>query len=85
MLNRNTEVAEEVADSDWETAGDSHQEESEDYSLFVYSVKSSCGPEEEQFYEVIVVKDTNIDFQLDSGAKANVMPLRTSTISSEDH
>ena len=56
---------------------DSDQEESEDDSLFVYSVKSSYVPEDEQFYEVIVVEDTEVRFQLDSGAKANVMSLKT--------
>ena len=56
-----------VADSGQETEGDSDQEESEDDSLFVYSLKSSCVPEDEQFYEVIVVEDTEVRFQLDSG------------------
>ena len=56
---------------------DSDQEESEDDSLFVYSVKSSYVPEDEQFYEVIVVEDTEVRFQLDSDAKANVMSLKT--------
>ena len=56
---------------------DSDQKESEDDSLFVYSVKSSYVPEDEQFYEVIVVEDTEVRFQLDSGAKANVMSLKT--------
>ena len=56
---------------------DSDQEESKDDSLFVYSVKSSYVPEDEQFYEVIVVEDTEVRFQLDSGAKANVMSLKT--------
>ena len=56
---------------------DSDQEESEDDSLFVYSVKSSYVPEDEQFYEIIVVEDTEVRFQLDSDAKANVMSLKT--------
>ena len=71
------EVHSVAADSDQETEGDSDQEESEDDSLFVYSVKSSYVPEDEQFYEVIVVEDTEVRFQLDSGAKANVMSLKT--------
>ena len=66
----------EVADSDQEKEGDSDQEESEDDSVFVYSVKSSCVPEDEQFHEVIVVEDTEVRFQLDSGAKANVISLK---------
>ena len=63
----------EVADSDQKTEGDSDQEESEDDSLFVYSVKLSCVPADEQFHEVIVVEDTEVRFQLDSGTKANVV------------
>ena len=62
-----------VADSDQET----DEEESEDESLYVYSVKSSSVPEDEQFYEVIMVEDTEVRFQLDSGAKANVMSQKT--------
>ena len=62
-----------VADSDQET----DEEESEDESLYVYSVKSSSVPEDEQFYEVIMVEDTEVRFQLDSGAKANVMSRKT--------
>ena len=67
----------EVGDSDQEIEGDSDQEKSEDDSLFVYSVLPSCVPEDEQFHEVIVVEDTEVRFQLDSGAKANVMSLKT--------
>ena len=37
--------------------------------MFVYSVKSSCVPEVKQFYEVIVVEDTEVHFQLDSADK----------------
>jgi len=54
------------------------QEESEeDSSLFVYSVEPSCVTEYEQFYEEVEVEDTRVCFQLDSGAKANVMSLNT--------
>ena len=67
----------EVAETDTEPEGDSEHEESEDNSLFVYSVKSSCVAEDEQLYEVIEVEDTEVRFQLDSGAKANVMSLST--------
>ena len=66
----------EVADSDQETEGDSDQEQSEDDSLFVYSVKSSCVLGGEQFHEVIVVEDTEVRFQLDRGAKAYVISLK---------
>ena len=76
-LSKEVYQLQEVADSDQETEGDSDQEESEDDSPFVYSVKSSCVSEDEQFHEVIVVEDTEIRFQLDSGAKANVMSLKT--------
>ena len=76
-LSKEVHQLREVADSDQETEGDSDQEETEDDSLFVYSVKSSCVPEDEQFHEVIVVEDTEVRFQLDSGAKANVMSLKT--------
>ena len=59
----------EVANSDQETERDSDQEESKDDLLFVRSVKSS--------YEIIVIEDTEVRFQLDRGAKANVMLLKT--------
>ena len=51
----------------------------DDSPLFVYSVGSDCGPEDEQFYETVEVQDTQVRFQLDSGAKANVMSLKTYT------
>lgn len=71
------EVHSVAADSDQETEGDSDQEESEDDSLFVYSVKSSRVPEDEQFYEVILVEDTEVRFQLDTGVKAIAMSPKT--------
>ena len=76
-LSKEVHQLQEVADSDQETEGDSDEEECEDDSLFVYSVKSSCVPEDEQFHEVLVVENTEVRFQLDSGAKANVMSLKT--------
>ena len=76
-LSKEVHQLQEVADSYQETEGDSDQEKSEDDSLFVHSVKSSCVPEEEQFHEVIVLEDTEVRFQLDSCAKANVMSLKT--------
>ena len=78
-LSKEVHKLQEVADSDQET-GESltkYQHKSEDDSLFVNSVKSSCVPEDNQFHEVIVVEDTEVHFQLDSGAKANVMSLKT--------
>ena len=68
----------EVEDSEQETEEESDQEEGEDdMSLFVYSLESSCAREDEQFYEVVEVEDTQVRFQLDSGAKGNVMSLKT--------
>jgi len=65
-------------DSEQETDEDSDQEESEeDSSLFVYSVEPSCVTEAERFYEEVEVEGTRVCFQLDSGAKANVMSLKT--------
>ena len=49
----------------------------DDSSFFVYSVGSNNVPEDEQFYETVEVQDTKIRFQLDSGAKGNVMSLKT--------
>lgn len=50
------------------------QEEIEDdTSLFVYPIEPSCAAEDEEFYEVVELEDTQTRFQLDSGAKANVM------------
>ena len=68
-LSKEVHQLQEVADYDQETEGDSDQEESEDDSLFVYS-------EDKQFHEVIVVEDTEVRFQLDSGAKDNVISLK---------
>ena len=73
-LSKEVHQLQEVAETDTEPEGDSDNEESDD-SLFVYSVKSSCVAEDEQFYEAIEVEDTEVRFQLDSGAKANVMSL----------
>jgi len=52
-LSKDVHQLQEVADSNKETEGDCDHEESEDDSLFVYSVKSSCIAEDEQFYEVL--------------------------------
>ena len=76
-LSKEVHQLQEVAYSAQETEGDSDEEECEDDLLFVYSVKSSCVPEDEQFHEVLVVEDTEVRFQLDSGAKANVISLKT--------
>ena len=68
----------QAVDSEQETGEDSDQKESEeDSSLFVYSVESSCVTEDEQFYEEVEVEGTQVRFQLDSGAKANVMSRKT--------
>ena len=57
---------------------DSDPESSESESpLFVYSVETKHVPEDEQFYETIEVEDTKVRFHLDSGAKANVMSMKT--------
>ena len=76
-LSKEVHQLQEVADSNQETEGDSDEEECEDNLLLIYSVKSSCVPEDEQFHEVLVVDDTEVRFQLDSGAKTNVMSLTT--------
>ena len=52
-LSKEVHQLQEVAETDTEPEGESDHEESEDDSLFVYSVKSSCVAEDEQFYEVI--------------------------------
>ena len=53
-------------------------EDSEDDSpLFVYSAGSNNVPEDEQFYETVGVQGTQVRFQLDTGARANVMSLKT--------
>ena len=80
-LSKEFHQSQEVAEADTEPERDSDHKESEDDSLFVYSGKSSCVAEDEQFYEVIEaeagVEDTEVHFKLDSGAKANVMSLST--------
>ena len=53
-------------------------EDSDDYSsLFVYAVESTIPSEDEQFYEMVEVENIKVKFQLDSGAKANVMSFKT--------
>ena len=69
-MSKEVHNLQEVEDSDSEKSED-------DSSLFVYSVGSSFVPEDEQFYEVVEVEYTRVRFQLDSGAKANVMSLKT--------
>ena len=80
-LSKEFHQLQEVAEADTEPERDSDHEESEDDPLFVYSVKSSCVAEDEQFYEVIEVEvgveDIEVRFQLDSSAKVNVMSLNT--------
>ena len=68
-MSKEVHNLQEVEDSDFEESED-------DSSLFAYSVGTSCVPKEEQFYEVVKVKDTRIRFQLDSGAIASVMSLK---------
>ena len=46
-------------------------------SLTVYSLESSSVKENEQFYEIYEVEDTQVRVQLDSDAKANVMLAKT--------
>jgi hypothetical protein len=47
--------------------------EDSDSSLFVYAIESTIPSEDEQFYETVDVENIKVKFQLDSGAKANVM------------
>ena len=51
--------------------------EDSDSSLFVYAIESTIPSEDEQFYETVDVEKIKVKFQLDSGAKANVMSFRT--------
>ena len=46
-------------------------------SLFVYAVESNSLAEEEQFQETVQLESTQVKFQLDSGAKANVISPKT--------
>ena len=46
-------------------------------SLFVYAVESNSLAEDEQFNETVELEGTQVKFQLDSGAKANVISLKT--------
>ena len=45
--------------------------------MFVYAIGSSCVKADEQFYKFVKVEDTEVCFQLDSCAKANVMSRST--------
>jgi hypothetical protein len=51
--------------------------EDSDSSLFVYAIESTIPSEDEQFYETVDVENIKVKFQLDSGAKANVMSFKT--------
>jgi len=46
-------------------------------SLFVYPVESNSLAEDEQFHETVELEGTQVKFKLDSGAKANVISLKT--------
>ena len=46
-------------------------------SLFVYAVESNSLAEDEKFHETVELEDTQVKFELNSGAKANVISLKT--------
>ena len=56
---------------------DTCSEDSGDDSFFVYSIGSTSKTKDEQFYEIVEVENTKVKFQLDSGAKVNVMSFKT--------
>ena len=72
-LCRSKEVhnLEEVEDSDSE-----EEKSDEALLLFAYSLESSSVKEDEQFNVTIEIEGAQVRFQLDSGAKANVMSAK---------
>ena len=46
-------------------------------SLHTHAVESKSVTEDEQFYETVEVEDTQVQFQLNSSAKANVISFKT--------
>ena len=64
-------------EDDSQNGSDDSGDRGDESSLFVYAVESNSLAEDEQFCETVGVEDTQVRFQLDSGAKANVISLKT--------
>ena len=60
-----------------QVSSDDSGDSGDESTLFVYSVESNSVAEDEQFYETVEVEDTQVRFQLDSGAKANAISFTT--------
>ena len=64
-------------EDDSQNSSDDSGDCGDESSLFVYAVESNSLAEEEQFHETVELEGTQVKFQLDSGAKANVISLKT--------
>ena len=84
-LSKDVHQLQEVADSNKETEGDCDHEESKDDSLFVYSVKSNCIAEDEQFYEVLSWKILKFTSSWIVVQKLMLCHWALTIISSKDH
>ena len=76
-LCRSRQVHHLQEEDDSQNSSDDSGDSGDESSLFVYAVESKSLAGDEQFYETVEVEDTQVLFQLDSGAKANVISLKT--------
>ena len=76
-LRRSRQVHHLQEEGDSQNSSDDLGDCGDESSLFVYAVESNSLAEDEQFHETVELEGTQVKFQLDSGAKANVISLKT--------
>ena len=75
-LCRSRQVHHLQEEDDSQNSSDDSGDCGDESSLFVYVVESNSLAEEEQFPETVELEGTQVKFQLDSSAKANVISLK---------
>ena len=76
-LCRSRQVHHLREEDDLKNSSDDSGDCGDESSLFVYAVESNSLAEDEQFHETVELEGTQVKFQLDSSAKANVISLQT--------
>lgn len=66
-----------LQEDDSQNSSDDSGDCGDESSLFVYAVESNSLTEDEKFHETVELEGTQVKFQLDSGAKASVISLKT--------
>ena len=66
-----------LQEDDSQKSSDDSGDCGDESSFFVYAVESNSLAEEEQFHETVELDGTQVRFQLDSGAEANTIFLKT--------